>query len=239
MLIDIALDVSKNIASLGTFEEILVEKDSGKTKFTAYPEDSTITVLAEAPKEYEELPDKFGMLNLPFFVGLSNLYKGEDANVATGTNSKDETDRFVLTDKGGNNDHYRLTPTNLMKTKPRSFKGTDWHVTFQPQANKISELATRAGLYTNIDPNLIATTENGKLIFTLGGQAGGGHIGKFVMADTTQELKSPVTLPINALILALKTASQGTPIMSISEKVAKVEFDSGVIAYEYLIMAQG
>ena len=59
------------------------------------------------------------------------------------------------------------------------------------------------------------------------------------MADTTQELKSPVTLPINALILALKTASQGTPIMSISEKVAKVEFDSGVIAYEYLIMAQG
>jgi hypothetical protein len=239
MLKDITLDVSKNIASLGTFEEILVEKEAGKTKFTAYPEDSTITVLAEAPNEYAELPDKFGMLNLPFFVGLSSLYKSADSDVTTGTNSKDETDRFILSDKSGNNDHYRLTPTNLMKTKPRNFKGTTWQVNFQPASNKISELATRAGLYTNIDPNLVATTKDGKLIFTLGGQAGGGHTGKFIMADTTQELSQPVTLPINALILALKTASQGTPIMSISEKVAKVEFDSGVIAYEYLIMAQG
>jgi len=39
-------------------------------------------------------------------------------------------------------------------------------------------------------------------------------------------------------LLALKTASQGTPVISISEKVAKVEFDSGVIAYEYLVIAQ-
>jgi hypothetical protein len=239
MLKDIVLDVSKNIASLGTFEEILVEKETDKTKFTAYPEDSTLTVLANTSQTFTDLPEKFGMLNLGFLVGLSGLYKDQDANVNSGTNSKSEVDRFVFSDKNGNNDHYRLTPTNLMKTKTRNFKGTSWDVTVQPASNKISELAVRAGLYTNIDPNLTATTENGKLVFTLGGAAGGGHSGKFVFADTTQTLKRPVVLPIQPLILALKTASQGTPTVSLSEKVARVEFDSGVIAYEYLIMAQG
>lgn len=239
MLKDIALDVAKNIASLGTFEEILVEKDADKTKFTAYPEDSTLTVLASSSQTFEDLPEKFGMLNLPFFVGLSGLYRDQDATINTGSNGKSEVDRFVFADKNGNNDHYRLTPTNLMKTKTRNFKGTTWDVVVQPAANKIAELATRAGLYVGIDPCLVATTENGKLIFTLGGAAGGGHSGKFVFADTTQTLKRPITFPIQPLILALKTASQGTPTISISEKVAKVEFDSGVIAYEYLIMAQG
>lgn len=238
MLKDIVLDVAKNIASLGTFDEILVEQDADTTKFTAYPEDSTITVLANSKAKEEDLPEAFGMLNLGFMVGLSNLYRSDESAVATGTNAKSEIDRLVFTGKDGNKDEYRLTPTNLMKTKSRSFKGTSWDVVVQPAANKISELAQRAGLYAAIDPNLVASTENGKLVFTFGGATGGGHSGKFVFADTTQTLKRPVTLPIQSLLLALKTASQGTPVISISEKVAKIEFDSGVIAYEYLVIAQ-
>ena len=88
MLKDIVLDVSKNIAGLGTFEEVLVKQETGNTKFTAYPEDSSITVLAKSKNKVTELPEKFGMLNLGFFVGLSNLYRTEDTSVATGTNTK-------------------------------------------------------------------------------------------------------------------------------------------------------
>ena len=238
MLKDIVLDVAKNIAGLGTFEEILVEQEANSTKFTAYPEDSTITVLASSKDKVSELPDACGMLNLGFMVGLSNLYRSEDSSVATGTNNKSDIDRLVFSGKDGNKDEYRLTPTNLMKTKSRSFKGTTWDVVVQPSNSKISELSQRAGLYASIDPNLVATTENGKLVFTFGGAQGGGHSGKFVFADTTQTLKRPVTLPIQSLLLALKTASQGTPVISISEKVAKIEFDSGVISYEYLVIAQ-
>jgi hypothetical protein len=238
MLKDIVLDVAKNIASLGTFEEILVEQEADSTKFTAYPEDSTLTVLANSKDKVAEFPEKFGMLNLGFLVGLSGLYRTEDSKVATGTNAKSEIDRLSFSGVDGNKDEYRLTPTNLMKTKSRSFKGTTWDVVVKPAANKISELSQRAGLYASIDPNLVASTDNGKLIFTFGGAGGGGHAGKFVFADTTQTLKRPVTLPIQSLLLALKTASQGTPVISISEKVAKVEFDSGLVSYEYLVIAQ-
>jgi len=238
MLKDIVLDVAKNIASLGTFEEILVEQEADTTKFTAYPEDSTLTVLANSKVKVDTLPEKFGMLNLGFLVGLSNLYRSEESAVGTGNNNKSEIDRLVFSNKDGNKDEYRLTPTNLMKTKSRSFKGTTWDVVVKPAANKISELSQRAGLYASIDPNLVVSTDNGKLMFTFGGSVGGGHSGKFVFADTTQVLKRPVTLPIQSLLLALKTASQGTPVLSISEKVAKVEFDSGIIAYEYLVIAQ-
>lgn len=238
MLKDIVLDVAKNIASLGSFEEILVEQEADSTKFTAYPEDSTLTVLANSKDKVVEFPDKFGMLNLGFLVGLSGLYRTEDSKVATGTNAKSEIDRLAFSGADGNKDEYRLTPTNLMKTKSRSFKGTTWDVVVKPAANKISELSQRASLYASIDPNLVVTTDNGKLIFTFGGAGGGGHAGKFVFADTTQTLKRPVTLPIQSLLLALKTASQGTPVISISEKVAKVEFDSGLVSYEYLVIAQ-
>ena len=95
MLKDIVLDVAKNIASLGTFDEILVEQDTDTTKFTAYPEDSTITVLASSKDKVSELPEAFGMLNLGFLVGLSGLYRSEDSKVATGTNAKSEIDRLV------------------------------------------------------------------------------------------------------------------------------------------------
>lgn len=239
MLKDIVLDVAKNIASLGSFEEVLVEQEANSTKFTAYPEDSSITVLANSKAKVTEFPDKFGMLNLGFFVGLSNLYRTQDAVVGTGSNAKGDIDRLAFSHKDGYNDEYRLTPTNLMKTKSRSFNGTTWDVVVNPASNKIFELAQRAGLYAILDPNLIVSTENGKLLFTFGGGVnGGGHNGKFVFADTTQKLKRPVALPINSLLLALKTASQGTPVVSFSEKVAKVEFDSGIIDYEYLIIAQ-
>ena len=238
MLKDIVLDVAKNIASLGTFEEILVEQETDSTKFTAYPEDSTLTVLANSKDKVVEFPEKFGMLHLGFLVGLSGLYRTEDSKVATGTNAKSEIDRLAFSGVDGNKDEYRLTPVNLMKTKSRSFKGTTWDVVVKPAANKISELSQRATLYASIDPNLVASTDNGKLIFTFGGAGGGGHAGKFVFADTTQTLKRPVTLPIQSLLLALKTASQGTPVISISEKVAKVEFDSGLVSYEYLVIAQ-
>jgi hypothetical protein len=238
MLKDIVLDVAKNIAGLGMFEEILVEQETDSTKFTAYPEGNLLTVLASSKDKVVELPDAFGMLNLGFYVGLTNLYRNEDSAVATGTNANSEIDRLTFSSKDGNTDEYRLTPTNFMKTKSRSFKGTSWEVVVQPQANKISELNSRGTLYANIDPNLVASTENGKLVFTFGGGQGGGHSGKFIFADTTQTLKRPVALSIQALLTAFKMCSQGTPVLSISEKATRVEFDSGLISYEYIAMTQ-
>jgi hypothetical protein len=242
MLKDIALDVAKNIAGLGLFEEILVEQEATSTKFTAYPEDSLLTVLANSKAKVAELPDACGMLNLGFYVGLTNLYKDPDpakkSTVGVSNNAKGEVDRLTFNNVDGNNDEYRLTPTNLMKTKSRTFKGTTWEVVVSPQANKISELSQRGTLYSSIDPNLTASTENGKLVFTFGGSAGGGHAGKFVFADTTQTLKRPVSLSIQALLTAFKMCSQGTPVLSISERATKVEFDSGLIAYEYITPTQ-
>jgi hypothetical protein len=238
MLKDITLDVAKNIASLGLFEEILVEQEADSTKFTAYPEGSLLTVLANSKDKVADLPDTFGMMNLGFFIGLTNLYRGEDCSASVGTDSAGSKDRLVFTNKDGNKDEYRLTPTNLMKTKTRTFKGTTWEVVVQPQANKISELLARGGLYAAIEPNFIASTENGKLVFTFGSGQGGGHAGKFIFADTTQTLKRPVALSIQAMMTAFKQCSQGTPVLSLSEKAARVEFDSGLIAYQYIAGAQ-
>ena len=238
MLKDITLDVAKNIAGLGLFDEILVEQEDDSTKFTAYPEGNMLTVLANSKAKVDELPEKFGLTNLGFYIGLTNLYKSEDSKVATGTNKNSEIDRLIFNGADNNNDEFRLTPTNLMKTKSRTFKGTTWEVVVKPQANKISELNARGTLYMNIDPNFVASTENGKLVFTFGGAQGGGHSGKFVFADTTQTLKRPVTLSIQAMLTAFKQCSQGTPVLSISEKAARVEFDSGLITYEYIAGAQ-
>jgi hypothetical protein len=238
MLKDITLDIAKNIAGLGLFEEILVEQEEDTTKFTAYPEDNLLTVLANSKNKVSELPDKFGLLNLGFYVGLTNLYKSEDSNAATGTNNKSEIDRLVFTGKDNNNDEFRLTPTNLMKTKSRSFKGTAWEVEVKPAANKISELVQRGTLYASIDPNFVASTDNGKLVFTFGGAQGGGHSGKFIFADTNQTLKRPVTLSIQAVLTAFKQCSQGTPELKLSEKATSVSFDSGLIKYEYITPSQ-
>lgn len=238
MLKDIVLDVAKNIAGLGLFDEILVEQEDDSTKFTAYPEGNLLTVLANSKAKVDGLPEKFGLLNLSFYIGLTNLYKSEDSKVATGTNKDSEIDRLVFNGPDSNNDEFRLTPTNIMKTKSRTFKGTTWEVVVKPQANKISELIARGTLYSSIDPNFVASTDKGKLVFTFGGGQGGGHSGKFVFADTTQTLKRPVTLSIQAVLTALKMCSQGTPVLSLSEKATRVEFDSGLIKYEYITPSQ-
>lgn len=238
MLKDIMLDVAKNIAGLGSLQEILVEQKDNSTKFTAYDQDSSLNVLAHSKNKVVEFPDSFGLFNLSFFVGLTELYRGDDGTVTTGTNSKNDIDRLIFSNKDNNKDEYRLTPVNLMKTTSRNFNGTAWDVVVQPAANKIGEFSQRAGLYSNIDPNVILSTDKGKLVFTFGGTGGGGHIGKFAFADTTQVLKRSVTLPISSLLIALKVASQGTPVLSISEKVSQVSFDSGVISYEYLVPSQ-
>jgi len=45
-------------------------------------------------------------------------------------------------------------------------------------------------------------------------------------------------LSIQALLTAFKMCSQGTPVLSISERATKVEFNSGLIAYEYITPTQ-
>lgn len=238
MLKDITLDIAKNIAGIGMFEEILVEQETNSTKFTAFPEDSILTVLANSKVKVVELPDKCGFLNLGFYVGLTNLYKAEGSTATTGTNNQNEIDRIIFKSKDNNSDEFRFTSTNLMKTKSRSFKGTTWEVEVNPAANKISELVQRGTLYSIIDPHFIASTEKGKLIFTFGGAQGGGHIGRLVFAETTQTLKRPVTLSINAVLAAFKQCSQGTPVLKLSEKATSVSFDSGLIDYEYITPTQ-
>lgn len=238
MLKDIVLDVAKNIGSLGVFDEILVEQEELSSKFISYLAGNELTVLANTKNKISELTEELtGLSNLGFFCGLSNLYQNEDSTIITKTDKESKVNGLLFANKDGNKDEFRLSPAGFMRTKPRTFKGTSWNVSVAPATNKVSEFSARAALYSNIHPNIIISTENNKLMFTFGSDEGGGHSGKFIFADTTQVLKRSVTVPIQYLLLALKTASQGKSTMSIGENVVKVEFDSGLLDYQYFVMA--
>jgi hypothetical protein len=242
---DVVQDIVKHTAALGFIQAVKVTGTENETSLDAMDAERTVILKATVHAPVQEFTGEFGLGNLGFLAGITGLpnYQDDDATVEVVTRERNgvtEPDHLLFKDASGNTDQYRFMGKELINQALQTvkFKGVEWDITFEPTKQKVSELATVAGIYGGIEPNFTVKTDNGNLIVTVGA-ADGSFTGKRTFATNVDgELTEGYAWPLAKVLAILKLGMSGTCLMQISKRGAlQISVDSGIAKYDYILPA--
>ena len=242
---DAVQDIVRMTAGLGFINAVKVSGSDSETLLDAMDAERTVIVKASLHNPMSEFVGEFGLGNLGFLAGVTNLpnYKEENATVEVVSrerNGVNTPDHLLFTDADKNTDQYRFMSKEIIEQTLQTvkFKGTDWDVTFEPTKQKVSELTQVAGIYGGIEPNFTVKTEDGNLIITVGA-ADGSLTGKRTFAQNVEgELNEGYAWPLTQVLAILKLGMSGQCVMQISKRGAlQISIDTGIGKYDYILPA--
>ena len=242
---DAVQDIVRMTAGLGFINAVKVSGSDSETTLDAMDAERTVIVKASLHNPMPEFVGEFGLGNLGFLAGVTNLpnYKEDNATVevvSRDRNGVSTPDHLKFTDSDGNTDQYRFMSKEIIEQTLQTvkFKGTDWDVTFEPTKQKVSELTQVAGIYGGIEPNFTVKTEDGNLIITVGA-ADGSLTGKRTFAHNVDgELNEGYAWPLTQVLAILKLGMSGQCVMQISKRGAlQISIDTGIGKYDYILPA--
>lgn len=242
---DIVQDIVKHTAGLGFITNVKVTGTADETRLDAMDGDRTVILQATLHNPVADFEGEFGLGNLGFLSGVTNLanYQGADASVEVVSrerNGVDVPDHLLFKDVEGNTDRYRFMSKEIIEQTLQTvkFKGAEWDVTFEPTKQKVSELQQVAGIYGGIEPNFTVKTEDGNLIVTVGA-ADGSFTGKRTFAKNVNgEINEGYAWPLGQVLAILKLGMSSACVMQISARGAlQISVDSGIGKYDYILPA--
>jgi hypothetical protein len=242
---DIIADIVKHTAGLGFISNVKITGTDNETNLDAMDNDRTVIVKGKLHAVESDFIGEFGLGNLGFLSGVSNLsnYKADDASIEVirrDHNGTSSPDSLLFKDADGNTDRYRFMSKEIIDQQLQTvkFKGVDWDVVFEPSKQKVAELQQVSSIYSGVEPNFTVKTENGSVIITVGAQDG-SYTGKRTFANgVTGELKDGYAWPLSNVLSVLKLGMNGACIMQISSKGAlMITVVSAVGQYDYIFPA--
>lgn len=242
---DVVQDIVKMTAGLGFISAVKVTGTDSETTLDAMDQDRTVILKAKLHNVVPEFAGEFGLGNLGFLAGVSNLsnYKEADATIDVvnrDRNGVSSPDHLMFKDADGNTDQYRFMSKEIIEQTLQTvkFKGTEWDVTFEPTKAKVSELQQVAGIYGGIEPNFTVKTDNGNLVVTVGA-ADGSFTGKRTFAtNVSGEINEGYAWPLSQVLAILKLGMSASCVMQISKRGAlQISVDTGIGKYDYILPA--
>ncbi|MBT4530916.1 MAG: hypothetical protein HOC27_06890 [Phycisphaerae bacterium] len=242
---DVVLDIVKHTAGLGFIENIKVTGTNDSTKLEAMDPDRTVILNAQLHAPAGDMVGEFGMGNLGFLNGVSNLpnYKDDGATVEVTRrerNGEDHPESLIFKDPEGNKDQYRFMSKQIVEQtmKTVTFKGASWNVTIEPAKAKVTELQQVASIYGSIEPTFNVKTEEGDLVFTVGSPDGGLSGRRTFARNVDGELTAGWSWPLSQVLSILKLGMSGGCVMKFSDQGAlQIDVDSGIATYSYVLPA--
>lgn len=236
-------DIVSHTNKLGFLNTVKVTGTDEKTLIDSMADDRSVIMFAETATPYPTLSGTFGMPQLEklrYLIDGSEYQDNAKIELVTAQrNGEDVPTGLHFENKDGDfKNDYRFMSTDMIneKLKTVKFNGVKWDVTIEPTVSAIQRFQFQAGAnteHTNFLPKIIGNN----LVFTFGDAA--SHAGEFVFAaGVTGKITKAWTYPINAVLSILKIADANNTKMSFSDGGAlKLELDSGIATYQYIIPA--
>ena len=249
-------DIMKHSADLGIFDYVRVESESDDGKgdvilVDTADSDRQVIMKAELNEFAEDLEGCFGFCNLSTISKLIKLgnYSGKGGKIAI--KRKDGTPQFLeFSDGDGNRDKCTLMDekaVNLSLAPMMSNLGgkrlifDEWSVEFAPEISKIEQFVEAAGIYSGVgddkDSFFSVMTDGSDLVLTIGGQEHGVH-GRRVFATGVEGELAETRFNIPIFLKILRLGAKRKCTVHFCEKVAKINFNSGIGTYNYVFPAR-
>lgn len=239
---DFLTDIVTHTHSLGNIDLVKIIGDDNSTELEAVADDRSVVIKAKFHAANKDFKGTFGMPNLNKLSIILNIPEYKiDSKISLITEQRNgETVPSGLHFENAAGDFkndYRFMSMEAVNEKLKSvkFKGVPWHVTFEPTLAGIQRFKFQAN--ANSEENtFIAKTEKNDLKFYFGDHS--THAGNFVFqADVGGTLSKAWSWPVVTFISILNLAGDKTVQIS-DDGAAMITVDSGMIKYEYIILAQ-
>lgn len=246
MLYDNLRDIIKHTHGLGFIEAVKIVGADNVTKLEAIAADKTVVMYGELTNPITELKDAtIGFSRMPVLSGMLNfpLFSKDDASVTIATQDRNGTDipcEVNFKSGTGHNSVYRFMSPEAVKESIQvpAFKGVTWDVVIEPTSANLKELSYFAGILGSYEPVFDVVVKNGNLDFHIGS---GPSDKSIVPIARNVEGKLPTTLSwgLNQVLPILKLSESSICTMSFSSQgAAKIEIDSGLGKYQYILPAR-
>lgn len=239
---DYLLDVIQHTYQLGIIDLIKVTGTATDTTINAIADDRSVIISGQFKTPNPEFEGVFGMPNLSKLKTILGFDDYDDQAVINVTRQdRDGVSAPAAihfeTKHGDFMNDYRLMAKNLVeeKVKPVMFKGTAWHVEFQPTVAGIMRLKKQA--QANSEETVFTTkVEKGDLKVYFGDPS--THSGNFVFhPQCGGALARAWQWPVKQFLSILDLAGDKT-IKITDQGAAEITVDSGLAVYRYLLPAQ-
>jgi hypothetical protein len=236
-------DIVKHTSGLGIISNVKVIGTAEGTAIAAMDSDKTVILTGKMHEAVPEFIGEFGMGNLGLLTSLMRLSNYQDTNATIDVirQERDEVElpvNLVFKDAEGGKDQYRFMSSAAIDQamKVPTFKGASWDVLVAPETKRIMQLSEIAGIYSGIDPAFSVTTEDGNLVFNVGSTEGGAP-GRRVFAENIEgTLSTTWSWPLAPFLSVIKLGGDTTVQFS-NQGVCKIDVDSGLGVYSYILLA--
>jgi len=245
MLLDALKDIVKHTSSLGFIDMVKIVGTDKDAKIEAIDGDKTVIIYGDMYQPIEGIDTTVGLSRIAILKGYIDfpLFSGDKSSVAIVTEARGAATipTEIKFDSGhGHTANYRFMGESMIneQIKVPPFKGATWNVTISPEKKKIAELSYFQGVLGGFEKRFVVSVDKGTLNFSVGSGPTDRTIVPFA-SGVTGTLKHQWSWPLAQVLSILKLSeTASTTTMNISDMgVLKIEIDSGIGKYSYLIPA--
>lgn len=237
---DALADVVKQ--TIGLIDTIKVTGSATETRIQGVDEKKTLFVEAHLRSPIPEFDGQFGITNLNLLRGLLDFtsYRTDDAKFSVKRRAMKEGDpetveQFQFRDANGAGADFRCMSPDRVPDQAE-IKNIPWDVTIDPDKGKIAEFQQLASLYSEVDKNFGAKTENGNLLFFFGDDSSSTHRASMVFqGEIGGTLNAGLLWSAAQFLQVMKLA--GGRIRISSRGVLAVEVETAHGSYKYYLRA--
>lgn len=247
MLAEVLSDVLAHTHGLGFIEMMKIESNATETKVAAIDESKSVVVYGTLKNPLTELDGTVGFSRMAVLNGYLKYphFIGDGATIAIETQQRDGVDvpaeiRFASTQ--GHESSYRFMHKDIVEeqVKVPSFNGASWDVVITATDEIMKDLSYFNGVLGAFEPTFMAKTDAGN---DLNFHIGSGPTDRAtvpIAKSVNGSLTGNLTWPLVETLAILKLASKATDCtISFSNKgVLKIEMETDIGTYEYLLPAK-
>jgi len=247
MLAETLTDVLAHTHGLGFIEMIKIDSDSTETKISAIDDSKSVVVYGTLKTPLTQLDGTVGLSRMAVLNGYLKYPKfSEDgSSITIETSQRDGVAvpaeiRFSSDD--GHDSSYRFMHKDIVEEqiKVPNFKGATWDVVITATDEVMKDLSYFNSVLGAFEPTFVAKTDaNGDLNFYIGSgptDRATVPIAKSVNGSLTGNLTWPLVETL--AILKLATKADDCTLSFSNKGVLKIEMETAVGTYEYLLPAR-
>jgi hypothetical protein len=240
---DVLNDIIHHTLPIGSIDLVKINGSQKETIISAVTENKTVIINAKLKTPVNDFIGVFGMPSLEKIRTILSFDDEYDSNakISVLKETKDGIDQpsvihFESKDGDFVND-YRLMSKILVEQKVKNviFKGAIFNLNFKPTVAGITRLKKQSSVHSE-EPNFNAIYENGSLAMSFGNVS--THAGKFIFqSGVSGSLTKSFHWPVKQFLSIMDLT--GDKHIHISDQgVMRIEVDSGIANYEYLLPVQ-
>lgn len=246
MIFDSFSDIIKHTSGLGLVENLkLIGTDDG-AKIEAMDDNRTVIIQGELKEAIPNLNSTVGLSRTSVLNGYLNFspFAAKTAKISIVTQSKNgaEVPSEISFDSGaGHTANYRFMSAEVAneQIKVPPFRGAAFAVEIEPTKSSITDLVKLSSILGSFESTFTVKTDGDKLQFLIGSSATDRSSLNFAAGITgklTRQWSYPLTQMLS--ILKLYDSSDKVKMFFSDQGVAKVEVDSSMGKYTYLVPAK-